>query len=485
MPDMADGSSTRPPQISEMFQKFAISFKTKAFEFFAEEDGNNNEETDGFTLLDSAEDFIPHQKVIILKPDRPIHQNQDSPESTSRFSSSSVNSGIGHADTQTTHALISSVFAAVSSFEASYLQLQTSHVPFNEEGIKVSDSALVSNLQRLSDLKQFYREICRNPEFGAELPIGSHLEAQVQENQSKLRILGTVSNRLQEEIDKKDNDVLASRRKLSEIQKFNLKLSKRLSGNLNNSSCEVLCSVRVFDSVLHDVCKASHKFTEVLIDLMRKSGWDLDLASNSVHSGVEFARKGDRKYAFLSYLCLRMFRGFDLEGFGLGDEYQEVCNGHISDSVRTNSSLKQLLEHVSSNPMELLSNHPTCVFSKFCERKYQEIIHPTMESSIFSNLDQNEIVLNSLSIFYEFFVNMASSIWILHKLAFLFEPVVEIFQVKRGVDFSMIYMEDVTRKCALSGKARAKVGFTVVPGFKIGRTVIQSQVYLRGLNCTE
>ncbi|KAF5732933.1 hypothetical protein HS088_TW17G00466 [Tripterygium wilfordii] len=488
MPDMADGSSTRPPQISEMFQKFALSFKTKAFEFFADEDGINNEETDGFTLLDSAEDFIPDQKVIILKPDRPIHQNQDSPESNSRFSSSSFNSGIGHADTQTTHALISSVFAAVSSFEASYLQMQTAHVPFNEEGIKVADRALVSNLQRLSDLKQFYREICRNPEFGAELPIGSHLETQVQENQSKLRILGTVSNRLQEEIDKKDNDVLALRRKLGEIQKFNSKLSKRLSGNLNSSSCEVLCSLKVFDSVLHDVCKASHKFTKVLIDLMRKAGWDLDLASNSIHSGVEFARKGNRKYAFLSYVCLRMFRGFDLEGFGSGDEYQEFCNGHISDSVNTNSSLKQLLEHVSSNPMELLSSHPTCGFSKFCERKYQELIHPTMESSIFSNLDHNEVVLDSwrsLSIFYELFVNMASSIWILHKLAFLFDPVVEIFQMERGVDFSMVYMEDVTRKCALSDKTRAKVGFTVVPGFKIGRTVIQSQVYFCGLNCTE
>lgn len=48
----------------------------------------------------------------------------------------------------------------------------------------------------------------------------------------------------------------------------------------------------------------------------------------------------------------------------------------------------------------------------------------------------------------------------------------------------MVYMEDVTRS-KLVGKTRAKVGFTVVPGFKVGRTVIQSQVYLCGLKCTE
>jgi len=63
--------------------------------------------------------------------------------------------------------------------------------------------------------------------------------------------------------------------------------------------------------------------------------------------------------------------------------------------------------------------------------------------------------------------------------------VVEIFKVERGVDFSMVYMEDVTRRFMLPGKTRAKVGFTVVPGFKIGRTVIQSQVYLSGLKCTD
>ncbi|CAI0383266.1 unnamed protein product [Linum tenue] len=118
--------------------------------------------------------------------------------------------------------------------------------------------------------------------------------------------------------------------------------------------------------------------------------------------------------------------------------------------------------------MELLRSNPTSEFSRFCEKKYQELIHPAMESSLFCNLDQK-----------------ASSVWTLHKLAFSFDPIVEIFQVERGVDFSMVFMEDVTRKFTLPAKARAKVGFTVFPGFKVGRTVIQSQVYLNGLKCTE
>jgi hypothetical protein len=475
-----DGSS-KPPQISEMFQKFALAFKSKTFEFFA--DIEPIEDSDGYSLLDSAEEVITDQKVVVIKPD-PIR-------ATSFVTESAITrpwrpTQMKTMDIQMTQTLISSIFATVASFEASYFQLQTAHVPFVEESVKDADRALVSHLQRMSEFKQFYKDFVRNPDFDADLPIGSCLEAQVQENQSKLRTLGTFSNRLQVEIDQKDNEVLALKKKLGEIHKSNLKLSKRLSGNFN-SSCEVLFSVRVFDSVLHDACRAAHRFTKILIELMTKAMWDLDLAANTVYLDIEYAKKRHNQYAFLSYVCLGMFRGFDLEGFGLG-ENEIVCNGHVSNSEKNGTSLRQLLEHVSSNPMELLSKNPSCEFSKFCENKYQELIHPSMESSIFSNLDQNEVILNSwksLSVFYESFVRMASSIWTLHKLAFSFDPVVEIFQVERGVDFSMVYMEDVTRRCMLPGKTRAKVGFTVVPGFKIGRTIIQAQVYLNGLKCTE
>ncbi|CAN7056514.1 unnamed protein product [Brassica rapa subsp. trilocularis] len=65
---------------------------------------------------------------------------------------------------------------------------------------------------------------------------------------------------------------------------------------------------------------------------------------------------------------------------------------------------------------------------------------------------------------------------------------VEIFQVESGVDFSIVFMEDVLRrkedKRLTVNLTRGKVvGFTVVPGFKVGCTVIQSQVYLTSLKC--
>ncbi|OIV89762.1 hypothetical protein TanjilG_02894 [Lupinus angustifolius] len=491
-----DGTSNKQPQISEMFQKFALAFKTKTFEFFAEEETTAATDDDGFSLLDSAEEIIPDQKVVVIKPDpNPSHNSSPStpspqspvqsnppvqltqiinpiqapePPKTTPLTASQIR--------EITHTLISSLFATVSSFEASYFQLQSAHVPFVEEHVTSADKVLVSHLQRLSELKNFYRDFRLSPGSRPDFQIGSWLEAEVEENQSKLRTLGTISNRLQLELELKHDDVSALRKKLDEINKGNMKLSKKLCVNLD-PNCDVLLTVRVFESLLQDASRATHKFTKILIGLMRKAGWDLGLAASVVHPNVEYAKKGHNQYALLSYVCLGMFQGFDSEGFGVSGGDEVKCG-----------SLKQLLEHVSSNLMELLTLHPGCDFSKFCDRKYEQLIHPSMESSIFVDLDGKEAVLKSwrsLSMFYEAFVGMASSIWTLHKLSYAFDPPVEIFQVERGVEFSMIYMEDVTKRLTWPNKGRAKVGFTVVPGFKIRGIIIQSQVYVSDFRCTE
>ncbi|KAL5581158.1 hypothetical protein UlMin_013600 [Ulmus minor] len=321
-----DGSS-KPPQIYEMFQKFALAFKAKTFEFFANEEAKD---ADGLSLLDSAEEVITDQKVVVIK--------LDSAQNLSQLQQTDKKFNLNKTQLREEKRLEKN-----EVFEPN---------PFVEDSIKAADRALVSHLQRLLEFKRFYVDFCRNTEFDYDLPIG------------KLRTIGTISNRLQVEIDQKDNEVVALRKKLDEIHKSNLKLSKRLSGNLG-SSCDVLLSIKVFDLLLHDACRLAHK----------KAGWDLDLAVNLVHPNIDYAKKAHYRYAFLSYVSLGIFRGFNSKHFG-ESENGALSNGHVSDSDKKSTSLKQLLEHVSSNPLELLSREPSCDFSKFCESKYQEIIHP-------------------------------------------------------------------------------------------------------------
>lgn len=78
---------------------------------------------------------------------------------------------------------------------------------------------------------------------------------------------------------------------------------------------------------------------------------------------------------------------------------------------------------------------------------------------------------------------MAKWIWLLHCIAQSFEPSVSIFQVSRGSIFSGIYMANVAeeRVAQVANSPEndvQRVVSTVVPGFKIGETIIQCQSYL-------
>lgn len=464
-------------QLSDMFQKFALAFKAKTYELFAEEEDSGaaaDSDCDVTLLLDSAEEFIPDQKVVVIKPD-----------------------SVDDRGARLYQALIPSLFVTLASFEAAYLQFQSAHVPeIDRDALEHADRLIVSILQKLAEMKNLYRDSRRGRSgvnVGYEFPACSFWEFEVQENQSKLRVLETVVNFLQSQIDAKDEEVSDLRKKLDHIEASTANLTRKLGSKkvTIHSQIEVSLTLPVFEGMLAGVVKSMRHFTKLLIDLMRKAGWGLEEAANSVYSGVDFAKEGHFRYAFLSYISLRMFRNFDKHDFGLPAS-EIICNENVSKHSKNgegdNSYLKQLIEHTSDNHMEILRKNPKCDFSRFCEHKYEELIHPTMESSIFSNLDSKEKVLGSwksLNVFYELLVRMASSIWLLHRLAYSFNPVVEIFQVERGVDFSMVYMEDVTAKFSSTGKTKPKVGFTVVPGFKVSRTVFQSQVYLTHLNCAD
>ncbi|KAI4343238.1 hypothetical protein MLD38_027766 [Melastoma candidum] len=510
-------SSSKQPQISDMFHKFALAVKSKTYELFSDELQqqslplpSDDDDCHGEGASSAVNEVILGQRVVVLRPDSSdvpaptpsvappptLNHLASSPRRVMRPQSLShsrrgpeVGSGRNPSfpgksiDLGVIEALISSVFATLSSFEASYVQLQISHSPFDEAGVKSADEALVGHLQRLCHLCRFFLEYCQNPNlvYGrSELSISSFLEARVQENQSKLRILGMISNKLQLEMDAKDHEVAGLKDQLADTRRRNLRLSRRLTEGIGQN-CEVSLSIKVFEGVLNDACRASHKFTKVLIRLMRMGGWDLITAARSLYNDIDFVRASQCCYAFLSYVCLVMFRGFDSDGFGTDtDKGGSLCNGHHE---RINDSLKRLLEHISGNPLEVLSMDSGCEFARFCDSKYKELINVSMESNIFGYLDGSESILNSwrsLSVFYNSFVEMASSIWTLHKLAFSFDPVVEIFQVERGVEYCMIYMDDVLKRYTAPSKVRPRVGFTVVPGFRIKRTVAQCKVYLSG-----
>lgn len=137
------------------------------------------------------------------------------------------------------------------------------------------------------------------------------------------------------------------------------------------------------------------------------------------------------------------------------------------------------------DPLDCVGQNPDSDFGKFCRSKYILVIHPKMEASFFGNLDHRNYIMGGghpRTPFYQAFLKLAKAIWLLHRLTHSFDPVVKVFQVSKGSEFSEVYMDSVVKKFVVDENGeKPKVGLMVMPGFGIGGSVIQCRVYLTGI----
>lgn len=386
-------------------------------------------------------------------------------------------------------ALISKIFTNISSLKSAYIQLQAAHTPYDPDKIQAADKLVISELKNLSELKHFYRE--NNPKPVCVSPQDSRLAAEIQEQQSLLKTYEVMVKKFQSEIQNKDSEILQLQQMIEEANQKRAKLEKNLklrglstkeaeSSGDENGFFSVDLTPELFTSTVEAAFKSIHDFSKPLINMMKAAGWDLDAAANSIEPDVVYAKRAHKKYAFESHICQRMFSGFQQENFLIKSD---------NVTVSKESFFHQFLALREMDPLDMLGQNPDSNFGIFCRSKYLVVVHPKMEASFFGNLDQRNYVTGGghpRTPFYQAFLKLAKSIWLLHRLAHSFDPNVKIFQVKRGIEFSEVYMESVVKNLILAeNDPKPRVGLMVMPGFWIGGSVIQSRVYLSGVKVAE
>ncbi|KAE8702302.1 hypothetical protein F3Y22_tig00110483pilonHSYRG00111 [Hibiscus syriacus] len=375
-------------------------------------------------------------------------------------------------------ALTAKIFATVSAIKAEYAHLQYAQSPYDAEGIQAADRSIVSDLKKLSELKQCFlkKQYDPSPEHAIFL-------ADLQEHKCLLKTFEIMGKKLESQLKLKESEIIFLREKLDESNKQNRLLEKRLNqigqlfvlDNLNLSSL----NPSHFITILGQTVKSVRNFVRLIIDEMKLADWDIDAAASSIQQGVAYWKADDKCFAFESFICREMFKAFHHPYFSIFGSSKPEGKKHPQVSFDRFMELKSL------RIKEYLAMKPKSTFAKFCRAKYLQVVHPKMESSFFDNLSSRDMVSSYQfpdTTFFTLFVEMAKRVWLLHCLAFAFEPEASIFQISRGCRFSEVFMESVTQEAFLSSditpESELRVAFTVVPGFMIGKTVIQAQVYL-------
>ncbi|KAH7543999.1 hypothetical protein ACOSP7_031054 [Xanthoceras sorbifolium] len=372
-------------------------------------------------------------------------------------------------------ALLAKIFASISSVKASYVQLQYAQSPYDADGIQAADQLVVLELKSLSELKQCFLK--KQFDFSPEKTMVS---AEIQELKSLSKTYEIMGKKLESQLKLKDSELIFLKEKLVESNVQNKLLEKRLNQSGQLFELDKLhlsgLSPTHFITVLRHTVKSIRSFVRLMIDEMKSAGWDINAAANSIHPSVVYYRADHKCFAFESFVCREMFNGFHYPNYSL-----------LNKSVPETKQLQQIFferftELKSVKAKEFLSRKPKSTFAKFCRAKYLQLVHPKMESSFFGNLSQRNLV-NSGEFpdtgFFTSFAEMAKRVWLLHCLAFSFNPEASIFQVNQGCRFSEVYMESIAEEAFLAfHESDPRVAFTVVPGFRIGKTVLQCQVYL-------
>lgn len=330
--------------------------------------------------------------------------------------------------------LIAELFATVAAIKAEYAQLQIAQSPYDPDTIQSSDLSIVSHLQRLSFLKQTHLN---------KLPInGSKTGAELREQRSLLKTFELTSKKLESELRKKDSEVTVLKNQMSETEV----ICRWMEENLSSSPAfapQQENGKRGFIAELRQSVKLIRSFVKLMMEEMAAAEWDLAAAAAAISPDVTLLE--DFSFAFESFVCGVVFSDFNLPKLGI----------------------KQ--RDAASPPPWFSPGFQDADLMEFCRVKYTAIVHRDMETSFFGGGNRRACATK----FFLQFAEMAKRVWLLHRLFSSLgkEEEVGIFRVERGCRFSTVFMESVVEH---GGSA---VGFTVVPGFRLGKTVIQCKVY--------
>ncbi|KAM0892148.1 hypothetical protein ACQ4PT_025925 [Festuca glaucescens] len=387
------------------------------------------------------------------------------------------------------HAFVASLFAGVSAVKASYAQLQLAQHPYDAEAIQLGDAALVAELGKLSDQKRRY---ARDPAGAVRDAAAGPADAALADEQRHLiRTYEITARKLEAELRARDAAAERARRELAEELRAARALEERVRPGRNGrlAALDGLhlsgLSAAHFGAALRHAVKSVRSFATSMLDEMRLAGWDPAAAAAAVHPGVPLRRPGDAVFALESYVALKMFAGFHRRDFGLS------CLENRGGYDRRRF-FEEFAELQSAPAAALLDTRSTrCgAFGRFLRDRYSSVVHERMEAAFFGKQPgaaSAGAAFTETAWFGEF-AEMARRVWLLHCLFFAFDggdDGASIFQARPGERFSEVYMESMSDTDGEDGGWTAPapasnrvVGFTVVPGFRVGRSVMQCRVYL-------
>jgi hypothetical protein len=215
---------------------------------------------------------------------------------------------------------------------------------------------------------------------------------------------------------------------------------------------------------------------KTLEDRIRKESGDVLLSCEN-HS----------KFLVQAFICRRLYEGFENESFNI----ESCMSWDVDQQQYTQACFNQFqLYRRNMNTVSILiNNEPHDNFLRqFCFQKFQAIVDEHTELLLFGNTQHSAKInrhKHPCTEFYQSFCKLAVAVWLVHRLAFSFDCPARIFRARKGQAFQASFMTSVVpwtmedeEDAFSSSSTTSVVGVMVLPGFRVSKSIIETQVYL-------
>lgn len=199
------------------------------------------------------------------------------------------------------------------------------------------------------------------------------------------------------------------------------------------------------------------------------------------------------KFLVQAFVCKRLFDGFDTENgfFGIKDfdGWKMTSYNSFADFSRFKDKAATISELLAKDSAD------GSFLGKFCFEKFKSITGDLGTNRSLPLFEQEwrlvERGRHPHSEFYQGFLKVAVSVWLLHRLVYSFEQGWRMMGWKnfpQGCKFQRMNMESVVpgdfegEDGETGSDVNTVVGFLVIPGFQVSKSVVKCEVYLCNKN---
>ena len=298
---------------------------------------------------------------------------------------------------------------------------------------------------------------------------------------------------------KKEQEIQELKLKLKQSQENTELLSNQISKYEQQHAQEIHRSGSYLDdskaatpallvSALNGVKDASNNFAKVFKAQVDSSPSTLqaDIKQHLSENVGQVSRIGHIKFQYQAFVCQHLFEGFDHRNFGLFESTPGLPVTTVEHCFRQ----YQMHDFKKSDTVERLFQRDPEIdnfLHEYCFRKFSLIFNRQLEERLFDGkLEHNDSIDKyehpCYSRFYRSYCKLAVSIWLVHRLAFSFNQPAKLFRPLLGTPFNTSNMQSVVPLDSASDEeeVQLRVGFCVIPGMKVGESIVPSEVYVFG-----